>query len=175
MKRDVTSMPIIQEKAREIFEKLKEQTPGSLFEELEFKATTGWFTKFERSGINPLGVCAPSIKDYLDTNDLPLKALLLLDNAPGHPKDLKDNLLTDFLADSSVFTSEFADSADGSGGDTPEIMDEILTTARDLELEVNEDNIEELIMGHEDELTTEELQEILNEEHQETQRNVSPS
>ncbi|GFS97507.1 uncharacterized protein TNCV_4262831 [Trichonephila clavipes] len=53
-------------------------------------------------------------------------------------------------------------------------MDEILTTARDLELEVNEDDIEELIMGHEDELTTE-LQEILNEEHQETQRNVSPS
>ncbi|GFU73006.1 hypothetical protein TNCV_4637401 [Trichonephila clavipes] len=50
-------------------------------------------------------------------------------------------------------------------------MDEILTTARDLELEVNEDDIEELMMGHEDELTTEELQEILNEEHQETQRN----
>ncbi|GFT71239.1 uncharacterized protein TNCV_3002311 [Trichonephila clavipes] len=38
-----------------------------------------------------------------------------------------------------------------------------------------QDDIEELIMGHEDELTTEELQEILNEEHQETQRNVSPS
>ncbi|GFW58056.1 uncharacterized protein TNCV_2742021 [Trichonephila clavipes] len=53
-------------------------------------------------------------------------------------------------------------------------MDEILTTARDLELEVNEDDIEELIMGHEDELTIE-LQEILNEEHQEIQRNVSPS
>ncbi|GFW33080.1 uncharacterized protein TNCV_2110101 [Trichonephila clavipes] len=46
-------------------------------------------------------------------------------------------------------------------------MDEILTTARDLELEVNEDDIEELIMGHEDELTI--------EEHQETQRNVNPS
>ncbi|GFV79432.1 uncharacterized protein TNCV_1904041 [Trichonephila clavipes] len=54
-------------------------------------------------------------------------------------------------------------------------MDEILTTARDLELEVNEDDIEKLIMGHEDELTIEEPQEILNEEHQETQRNVSPS
>ncbi|GFU71925.1 uncharacterized protein TNCV_1052721 [Trichonephila clavipes] len=53
-------------------------------------------------------------------------------------------------------------------------MDEILTTARDLKLEVNEDDIEELIVGHEDELTIEELQEILNEEHQETQRNVSP-
>ncbi|GFV89121.1 hypothetical protein TNCV_4913201 [Trichonephila clavipes] len=49
-------------------------------------------------------------------------------------------------------------------------MDEILTTARDLDLEVNEDGIEELIMGHGDELTIEELQEILNEKHQETQR-----
>ncbi|GFV67999.1 uncharacterized protein TNCV_1872811 [Trichonephila clavipes] len=54
-------------------------------------------------------------------------------------------------------------------------MDEILTTARDLDLEVNEDDIEVLIMGHEDELTIEELQEISNKEHQETQRNVSPS
>ncbi|GFV41411.1 hypothetical protein TNCV_3090211 [Trichonephila clavipes] len=62
----------------------------------------------------------------------------------------------------------------GDQGYTPEIMDEILTTARDLELEVNEDDIEELIMGHKYELTTE-LQEILNEEHRETQRNVSPS
>ncbi|GFY63055.1 tigger transposable element-derived protein 1 [Trichonephila inaurata madagascariensis] len=39
---------------------------------------------------------AMNMKDILDTNDLPLKALLLLDNAPGHPKDLKDDLLTDF-------------------------------------------------------------------------------
>ncbi|GFY15371.1 hypothetical protein TNCV_1571821 [Trichonephila clavipes] len=39
-----------------------------------------------------------------------------------------------------------------------------LLCSRDLELEVNEDDIEELIMGHEDELTTEELREILNEE-----------
>ncbi|GFY06243.1 uncharacterized protein TNCV_2680371 [Trichonephila clavipes] len=55
-------------------------------------------------------------------------------------------------------------------------MEEILTTARYLELDVNEDDIEELIMGHEDELTIEELQEILNEEHhQETQQNVSLS
>ncbi|GFW81500.1 tigger transposable element-derived protein 1 [Trichonephila clavipes] len=52
MERDVTSMPIIQEKAREIFEKLKEQTPGSSSEELEFKAITGRFTMFKRrSGI----------------------------------------------------------------------------------------------------------------------------
>jgi hypothetical protein len=62
----------------------------------------------------------------------------------------------------------------GDRDDVPEIMDEIVTTARDLELEVNEDDIEELIMEHEDDLTTEELQELLNEEHQETQRDVSP-
>jgi transposase-like protein len=36
MKRDVTSMPIIQEKATEIFEKLKQQTPGSSSEDLEY-------------------------------------------------------------------------------------------------------------------------------------------
>ncbi|GFW25535.1 hypothetical protein TNCV_3722631 [Trichonephila clavipes] len=52
---------------------------------------------------------------------------------------------------------------------------QVLTTARDQELEVNEDYTEVLIMGNEDELTTEELQEYLNEKHQETQRNVSPS
>ncbi|GFW17818.1 hypothetical protein TNCV_1134181 [Trichonephila clavipes] len=60
-------------------------------------------------------------------------------------------------------------------GYTLEIMDEILTTSRDLELDMNGDDIEELIMGYEDELTTEELQENLNEEYQETRRNVSPS
>ncbi|GFT50342.1 uncharacterized protein TNCV_1024571 [Trichonephila clavipes] len=53
-------------------------------------------------------------------------------------------------------------------------MDEILRTDRDLELEVKEDDIEELIMGHEDELTIE-LPEILNEKHQETQLYLSPS
>lgn len=43
---------IIQEKDRAIFKKLEEQTPGSSSEKLEFKATTGWFTKFKRrSGI----------------------------------------------------------------------------------------------------------------------------
>ncbi|GFX32531.1 uncharacterized protein TNCV_3704051 [Trichonephila clavipes] len=60
----------------------------------------------------------------------------------------------------------------GDWGYTPEIMDEILTTARDLELEVNEDDIEGLIMLHEDELTTKNSK---NEKHQKTQQNLSPS
>ncbi|XP_035231167.1 tigger transposable element-derived protein 1-like [Stegodyphus dumicola] len=136
-------------------------------------------------------ICAPSIKDYLDTNDLPLKALLLLDNAPGHLKDLEDNLLIDvpwltvqFLPpntnsliqpmDQEVIAEKFdileairliektwseitqrqlvsawrklcpslVQGDGGYQGGTPEIMDEFVTTARDLELEVNEDDIE---------------------------------
>jgi transposase-like protein len=48
MKTDVTtsSMAIIQEKAREIFEKLKRQTAGSSSE--EFKAISVWFARFRR-------------------------------------------------------------------------------------------------------------------------------
>ncbi|KAH9492921.1 hypothetical protein Btru_032618 [Bulinus truncatus] len=54
-------------------------------------------------------------------------------------------------------------------------MDEIVITARDLELEVNEDDIEDLIMEHEGYLTAKELKEILNEENQEALRSVFPS
>ena len=61
----------------------------------------------------------------------------------------------------------------GDGDDVPEILDEIVTTARDLELEVNEDDIKEHIM--ENDMMTEEIQELLNEERQETQRDVFSS
>ncbi|GFU15585.1 hypothetical protein TNCV_1170871 [Trichonephila clavipes] len=87
-------------------------------------------------------------------------------------KDFCVRITNTFKKDSLCLDNEHI--LGGDQGYTPEIMHEILTTATDLELEVNEDDIEELIMGHEDELTTKELQEILNEEHQETQRNVSP-
>lgn len=33
-----------------------------------------------------------NIKKNLNSNDLPLKALLLLDNVSGHPKDLQDTM-----------------------------------------------------------------------------------
>ncbi|GFW01951.1 tigger transposable element-derived protein 1-like protein [Trichonephila clavipes] len=132
--------------------------------------------------------------DYLDTNDLPLKALLLLDNAPGHPKDLKDNLLTDFpwltaqvlppnttllirpmdqeaiaafkkLYTRSLFRRCFEACQFSStmtlkkfGKDSVDILKLFVSFKRlNLELEVNEEDIEELIMGHEDELGTEEI------------------
>ncbi|GFU60580.1 hypothetical protein TNCV_1730041 [Trichonephila clavipes] len=82
-----------------------------------------------------------------------------------------DRLTNTFTKDFLCLDNEYI--FGGDQGDTPEMIEEILTTARDLESEVNEDDIEELIMGHEDELTIEELQEILNEERQETAKCVS--
>ncbi|GFU85305.1 hypothetical protein TNCV_2386111 [Trichonephila clavipes] len=100
-------------------------------------------------------------------------------NVSAHNSTVSDRLTNSFtkyfcVRITNTFKKDFLclDNEHIFGGDqgyTPEIMDEILTTDRDLELEVYEDDIEELIMGHEDELTTEELQEILKEEHQKTQ------
>ena len=50
-----------------------------------------------------------------------------------------------------------------------------VTTAGDLESEVTQDDIEELRVEHGNDLTTEELQELSNEEHQETHRAVFSS
>ena len=41
-------------------------------------------------------VFGPSVKKYLTDNSLPLKCVLLLDNAPGHPPELEDDLLDEF-------------------------------------------------------------------------------
>lgn len=40
----------------------------------------------------------------------------------------------------------------GDGDDIPEIMNEFVSTARDMELEINEVDIEELVMEHENDL-----------------------
>jgi hypothetical protein len=74
MKRDVTSMAIIQQKAREIFEKLKRQTSGSSSEELEFKATTGWFSMSKmRSGIKHVVMHGESVSADKRINRFPIK------------------------------------------------------------------------------------------------------
>uniref|UniRef100_A0A670I9I9 DDE-1 domain-containing protein n=1 Tax=Podarcis muralis TaxID=64176 RepID=A0A670I9I9_PODMU len=45
----------------------------------------------------------PAVKQYLLDNDLPLKALLLMDNAPAHPKGLEVDLLEEFSFISIMF------------------------------------------------------------------------
>ncbi|XP_043575633.1 tigger transposable element-derived protein 1-like [Chiloscyllium plagiosum] len=37
-------------------------------------------------------VFAPAVKEYLETNNLPLKCLLVMDNAPAHPPNLEEDL-----------------------------------------------------------------------------------
>ncbi|GFV47278.1 uncharacterized protein TNCV_4829341 [Trichonephila clavipes] len=70
-----------------------------------------------------------------------------------NPNTVGDRLTNTFTKDFLCLDKEHI--FGGDQGDIPKIMDEILTTARDMELEVNEDDIEELIMGYEDELTIE--------------------
>ena len=41
-------------------------------------------------------VFGPTVKKYLREENLPEKAVLLLDNAPGHPPDLEEDLEAEF-------------------------------------------------------------------------------
>ena len=41
-------------------------------------------------------VFGPSVKKYLQENNLPLQALLVLDSAPAHPPNLEDDILEEF-------------------------------------------------------------------------------
>ena len=41
-------------------------------------------------------VFAPVVKKYVLDNNLPLKVLLVMDNAPAHPPGLEDDLLEEF-------------------------------------------------------------------------------
>jgi len=38
----------------------------------------------------------PSVRKYLQENELPLKCLLVMDNAPAHPPGLQDELVEEF-------------------------------------------------------------------------------
>ncbi|XP_070592937.1 tigger transposable element-derived protein 1-like [Erythrolamprus reginae] len=45
----------------------------------------------------------PTVKEYLLSNELPLQALLLLNNAPGHPPALQEDILEEFQFVKVVF------------------------------------------------------------------------
>jgi hypothetical protein len=38
----------------------------------------------------------PTVQKYLEDKGLPLKALLIMDNAPPHPRDLEEELAAEF-------------------------------------------------------------------------------
>ncbi|GFX56367.1 tigger transposable element-derived protein 1 [Trichonephila clavipes] len=168
MKRDVTSMPIIQEKDREIFEKLKEQTPSSSTEELEFKATTGWFIKFKRrSRIKHVLMHGESACADKEATEYCLKFQEFIEKERYRPQQIfncdETGLFWKRMPNRTYITKD----EKSVPGHKP-MKDRLTLLLEANASEVNEGDIEELIMGHEDELTTEELLEILNEEHQET-------
>ena len=186
-------------------------------------------------------VFGPSVKKYLTDNNLPLQALLVLDNAPAHPPGLKDDILEEFqfidvlylppnttpilqpmdqqvianfkkqytrqlfkrcfeITESTNLTlREFwkdhfnivlclrlIDTAwqgvsrkslhaawkqlwpdmieerdfEGFEPDDPNIVEEIVSMGKTMGLEVDEGDVNELVVEHEEELTTEELQEL---------------
>lgn len=41
-------------------------------------------------------VFGPAVKKFLEENDLPMKCLLIIDNAPAHPSGLEDDILEEF-------------------------------------------------------------------------------
>lgn len=57
--------------------------------------TKAWVTRlFFVEWVNQ--VFGPAVKKYLEDNNLPLKCLLILDNAPAHPPGLEDDILDEF-------------------------------------------------------------------------------
>ena len=57
--------------------------------------TKAWVTRlFFVEWVNQ--VFGPAVKKYLQENNLPLKCLLCLDNAPAHPPGLEDDILDEF-------------------------------------------------------------------------------
>ncbi|XP_023210348.1 tigger transposable element-derived protein 1-like [Centruroides sculpturatus] len=192
---------------------------------------------------------APAVKKYLLDKELPLKALLILDNAPGHPKDLEEILEESYpfikvqylpenttailqpmdqqvianfkkLYTRALFRMVFEECQlygdmtvrkfwkekfdvlvairliqkawgevkqktlnsawkrlvpewiQEEPAEDTEVVQEIISTARELELEMEVEDVEELIEEHQEELTTEELQALMAQEH-EAQREAS--
>ncbi|XP_053262554.1 tigger transposable element-derived protein 1-like [Podarcis raffonei] len=103
----------------------------------------------------------PAVKQYLLDNNLPLKALLLMDNAPAHPKGLEVDLLEEISQRNlnCAWRSLWPDCVAPSDSDAPEstVVQDIVALGRTMGLEVTEEDISELVEEHDHELTTQEL------------------
>ncbi|XP_028658934.2 tigger transposable element-derived protein 1-like [Erpetoichthys calabaricus] len=189
-------------------------------------------------------VFGPSVKSYLEEKNLPLKALLIMDNAPAHPSSLQDYVLPELdfitvkflppnttpliqamdqqaisnfkklytkalfqrcfevISDTELTLREFwkdhftivhcitlIDKAwqdvsyrtmnstwrnlwpeavterDFEGFEAVPVLEDIVSLGMSMGLDVSDGDVEELVEGHREQLTTEELQELEKEEH----------
>ncbi|CAH2322197.1 tigger transposable element-derived 1-like [Pelobates cultripes] len=129
-------------------------------------------------------VFGPAVKKYLVDNNLPLKAMLLMDNAPAHPPGLEEDLLEDFnfikiitIAWAGVSQTNLNSAwrnlwpdcvvkpASSASAPAPEstVLKEIVSLGRTMVLEVTEEDVYELVEEHDHDLTTEELVELQKE------------
>ncbi|UYV68360.1 hypothetical protein LAZ67_5004062 [Cordylochernes scorpioides] len=120
------------------------------------------------------GTLTAQLKKYLSEKKLPLRALLVMDNAPAHPPSLKDHLLDEFKFIEVRFlppnTTPLLQPMDQQ---EPPIIDVIVSLGKTLGLEVNEPIIQELVEEEDQELTTNELIDLHREQHQEVKEVIS--
>ncbi|GBO19329.1 Tigger transposable element-derived protein 1 [Araneus ventricosus] len=137
-------------------------------------------------------VFGPSVK-YLQENNLPMQALLVLDNAPAHPPNLEEfNFIKvlylppnttpilqpmDQQAWLSVATRTLTSAwkklwpesvaertFEGFEPEVP-VEEEIVSLGKSMGLVMDERDVNELVEEHSQELTTEELQELQSQQH----------
>ncbi|UYV74713.1 hypothetical protein LAZ67_12000658 [Cordylochernes scorpioides] len=129
-------------------------------------------------------VFGPTVKKYLQENNLPVQALLILDNAPAHPPNLEDDILEELKfikvlylppnttpilqpMDQQLWPEAVAERIYEELEPGVSVEEEIVSLGKSMGLEVEERDVNELIEEHTQELTTEEIQELQSQQHTE--------
>ncbi|GIY46162.1 tigger transposable element-derived protein 1 [Caerostris darwini] len=136
-------------------------------------------------------VFGPTVKKYLQENNLPVQALLILDNAPAHPPNLEDDILEELKFIKVLYlppnTTPILQPMDQQKKLWPEavaeriyeelepgvsVEEEIVSLGKSMGLEVEERDVNELIEEYTQELTTEEIQELQSQQHTEVMQEI---
>ncbi|XP_069160150.1 tigger transposable element-derived protein 1-like [Procambarus clarkii] len=141
-------------------------------------------------------VFGPSVRKYLEEKQLPLKALLVLDNAPAHPPQMREELFPEnqfitikFLPPNTTPLLQpmeqkgvhgqdfegFCSALASATVEDPEVhlVGDIVALGQTLGLELDATDVQELVEEHSEELTTEELLELQKELNQEEAQELS--
>ncbi|GIX91898.1 tigger transposable element-derived protein 1 [Caerostris darwini] len=134
-------------------------------------------------------VFGPTVKKYLQENNLPVQALLILDNAPAHPPNLEDDILEELKfikvlylppnttpilqpMDQQLWPEAVAERIYEELEPGVSVEEEIVSLGKSMGLEVEERDVNELIEEYTQELTTEEIQELQSQQHTEVMQEI---